>query len=186
MILDIKSGKVEPWAALQTAAYEAMHDPVIFNEADHSYDYNGRKLPSVTEILAAEGFINKSFYDERSRQRGEYVHLATELDDLGQLDESTVDGTIRPYLEAWRAFKCDIGLRVVSVELSLANATYGYAGTIDRVCESERKTNITRAAVELHNDGRYKLISFTDKQDIYIFQAATAIHHWKINNLKRK
>jgi hypothetical protein len=70
-ILDCKSGKVLPWAALQTAGYSRLDTPVDFTKEGHLY---GGGLESVTGILKDEGFIDTRFYDDFSRQRGEYVH----------------------------------------------------------------------------------------------------------------
>jgi len=179
-ILDIKSGKAEPWARLQTAAYSLLDTPVGLDKRKHIYEGN---LPSVTEILAAEGFIDDRFFDEWSRDRGTYVHLATHLDDMGDLDEDTVDPVIVPYLEAWRRFKKESGFMVEQSEISLASKAYHYAGTIDRIGYFPAGS-ITRAAVELHNDGTYKIYPFNDRTDKQIWLSVVAIHYWKHNNLK--
>ena len=103
--IDIKSGKAEPWAALQTAAQSLLNDfTVTFEPEGHVYTWNGRRLPSITQILKAEGFIDTSHYDEWSRDKGSMVHLACHYDLAGELDEDTLDDEIRPYLAAFRKF----------------------------------------------------------------------------------
>lgn len=53
-ILDKKTGKAEPWAALQLAAYTLLDAPAAFEVEGHRYR-NG--LESVTQILkAVSGF----------------------------------------------------------------------------------------------------------------------------------
>jgi len=186
-VLDLKSGKAEPWAKIQTAAYTLLDTPVDFEAEGHIYYCPEviARLYSVTEILTAEGFIDKTWYDEWSRTRGEYVHLACHLDDIGELDESTVDETIMPYLEAWRKFKRESGFVVEQSEKPMANLHYMYAGTPD--CIGHFPTGvIKRMALELHKDGTYKPDYHTDQNDVNIWKATLAVYFWKLNNLKRK
>ena len=179
--LDIKSGKVMPWTAIQTAAYSLMDTPVDFIEEGHRYTLNGVSLESVTGILAAEGFIDTAFYDEYSRTRGTYVHAARHLDDNGDLEESTLDPVIAPYLEAWRRFKRESGFVVDQSEIPLANALYKYAGKPDVI--GHFPTGIMkRGAVELHDDGKYRLIPYTDRGDVSLWLAVLAVHNWKKNH----
>lgn len=182
-IIDKKTGKAEPWTALQTAGYELLDTPVEFTEEGHIYILDGVILPSVTGILKAEGFVDDRFFDEYSRERGSIVHLATHYDDLGELDEGSLDPVIVPYVEAWRRFKRESGFVVCQSEIPMANLTYRFAGKPDAV-GSFPSGNLKRAAVELHNDGTYKLLPFTDRQDRGVFLAALACYHWKQNNLK--
>lgn len=172
-----------PWVRLQTAAYSLLADPVEFTADGHIYTLDGLILPSVTGILKAEGFIDDRFFDDYSRDRGTYVHLATHMDDMGDLDDDTVDPVIVPYLKAWRRFKKESGFVVEQSEISLASKAYNYAGTIDRIGRFP-SGSITRAAVELHNDGTYKLYPFTDRTDKHIWLSVVAVHHWKQNNLR--
>lgn len=172
-----------PWVRLQTAAYSLLADPVEFTADGHIYTLDGLILPSVTGILKAEGFIDDRFFDDYSRDRGTYVHLATHMDDMGDLDDDTVDPVIVPYLKAWRRFKKESGFVVDQSEISLACKVYHYAGTIDRIGYFPAGS-ITRAAVELHNDDTYKIYPFNDRADKQIWLSVVAIHYWKHNNLK--
>ena len=180
-IIDCKSGKVMPWTAIQLAAYSLLDVPVDFTEEGHRYTLNGERLASVTGILAAEGFIDTAFYTEYGRQRGSFVHLARHYDDIGCLDESTIDPEIAPYLEAWRRFKRESGFVVCQSEIPLANLTYRYAGKPD-VIGNFPKGNIKRAAVELHDDATYRLITFTNRQDWNLWLSVLAVHNWKKNH----
>lgn len=180
-IIDIKSGHAEPWAAIQTAAYTMLDAPCEFEAEGHKY---GNGLESVTGILKAEGFIDTRFYDDWSRDRGSMIHLATAYDDQGELDEETLDPVILPYLEAWRRFRKESGFVPEKIEPSMMSTAYRYAGTPDRI--GELPGRIKRAAVELHDDGTYKLVPFTDRQDVNLWLAALSVHNWKKNKLRRQ
>jgi hypothetical protein len=186
-ILDIKSGHVEPFTALQLAAYSLLDAPVEFIEEGHIYtdapvDGIGVRYESVTTILKAEGLIDTRFYDDWSRDRGSMIHLATAYDDRNELDEENLDPVIRPYLEAWQKFRRESGFIPEKIEVPGMSTVYRYAGTPDRIGELPGK--IKRAAVELHDDGTYKLVPFTDRQDMNIWLSVLAVHNWKRNTLK--
>lgn len=183
--IDIKTGKAEPWAALQLAAYSLLDSAdVEFDEATHTYSYNGVVLPSVTQILQAEGFVNTAFYDEWSRNKGSMVHLAVKYYLSGELDEETLDPEIVPYLTAFKRFCDDTAFTVDQTEIPKRHTIYKYAGTPDIIGGALDK-KCHRYALELHNNGKYTLIPFTDRNDGQIFLAAVACHNWKKNNLRR-
>lgn len=180
--LDKKTGHAEPWAALQLSGYTLLDAPVEFEADGHIYTHSGVRLESVTEILKAEGFIDTRFYDDWSRDKGSMVHLATHYDDMGELDEQSLDPVIVPYLEAWRKFKRESGFVVERSEVPMMSTVYKYAGTPDVI--GELPGRIKRAAVELHDDGTYKLIPYQDRQDVNLWLSILAVHNWKRNNLK--
>lgn len=186
-VLDIKSGKAEPWAALQTAAYTLVEESpeLEFIEDIHRYRFRGTILPSVTTILKDEGFIDTSFYNEYGRTRGTYVHKARYLDDCGELDEDSIDPAIEPYLQAWRKFRAESGFTPIISEVPMVCTSLLYAGTPDAIGKFPSGV-ITRAAVELKNDGTYRLIPHTDQNDIDIWRAVVAVRNWKRNNLRRQ
>lgn len=183
-IIDIKTGKALPWAAIQTAAYSLLDAPVLFVKQGHLYTAGGISLESVTGILKAEGLINTKFYTDEGRERGSYVHKVRYLDDSWQLGEGDIDSSAVPYVAAWRKFKQESGFVVEKSETPMMSAAYRYAGTPDAIGHFP-DGRIKRAAVELHNDGTYKLIPYTDRQDVAIWLSVLAVHNWKINNLRR-
>jgi hypothetical protein len=182
-----------------------------FDEASHTYTWAGQKVPSVTQILEPikdydgipAAILNKA------RERGQKVHLATELDDKGSLDPDSVSDEIRPYLEAWRAFKRDRGVVVLEIEARVYNAAHGYAGTLDRVIgipeqgdylidvkatasikaavgpqtaaykEAYGAKELKRGVVQLCNDGTYKFRELPSPRDWMIFQACHLIHKYR-------
>lgn len=185
---------------------------VEFDEAKHIYTVDGEDYPSVTQILKAEGFIDTSWFTEHGRDRGKLAHKCTYLDDTGELDESSVDPVLMPYLVAYRRFKRDSGFVVSMSETPLAAEAYRFAGTPDRTGSFNDATcaildiktgsvepwaglqlaaytillgsPYKRFALQLKSDGSYRLIPFTDRQDRQIFLSALAVYHWKNNNLK--
>lgn len=186
-IIDLKTGKAQPWTALQLAAYTLLDSVnVLFTDGDHSYQSfaGGKYYPSVTEILKAEGYIDTTYYTEYGRDRGSFVHLACHYDDIGDLDEDTIDPEIKPYLDAYRRFKAESGFVVERSETPMMSTKYLFAGMPDKI-GAFPSGSIKRAAVELHNDGSYRLIPYTYRNDINVWLAVLAGFNWKRNFLKK-
>lgn len=192
-----------------------MTNPKIeFIPEPHSIKVNGITVPTITQILEAEGFIDKSWYDEDSRDRGTHVHLACHLDNICQLDEESVDPIVAGYLESWRKFKRTCNYRPQLSEQPLGSDRWWFGGVLDSAGRLnntgaivEIKTGIVepwvalqtaaqeillgaphkRFAVQLFDDGTLaKLTTFTNSTDANIFQAALSLYNWKKNNLKRR
>ena len=185
VVIDIKSGKAEAWVGLQTAAQSLLNSPeVAFEPEGHVYTHNGVIVPSITQILTNEGFIDTSWFDDWSRDKGSMVHLACHYDLSGDLDEETLDDEIRPYLAAFRKFMSESGFQVERSEVPAINTTYGYAGTPDLTGCFPKPTAARRFALELNKEGKYKLIPYQDQQDFAVFLAAVATYKWKLNHKK--
>lgn len=134
--------------------------PILtFKEENHEYKLDGIVLPSVTGIISEMGLSglpwdiilefralkNKeievcqlsqmalAFY--QAGQFGNAAHKATELHDRGCLDLKTVDPAIIPYLEAWKKFKSEVGVKILEIEKKMFHPIYLFAGTLDRVVE---------------------------------------------------
>ena len=116
------------------AALAASQPAIDFDEANHLYFVNGKQTPSVSSILSP--LVDFSYVPretlEYASQRGTAVHRATELYDLGTLDDESVDEAVRPYLDAWKRFRQDTGFVPRLIERRVHHADYGYCGTIDR------------------------------------------------------
>ena len=181
--VDIKTGKAEPWAALQTAAQSLLNDfDVDFETEEHKYTYKGKRLPSITQILKAEGFIDDTWYNDWARDKGSHVHAAVHYDILGTLDEDDLDPEIVPYLKAFRKFMKESGFKVEKSEVPGVNTVYGFAGTPDMVGNFPSPTPVRRFALELNKNAKYKLIPHVNSGDFGVFLAAVAIWKWKENN----
>ena len=102
-----------------------------FDESKHLYTLDGRRLIGVTEAL--------SILDDRWKvdpfylERGRFIHKATELYDLGELDDSTVDERIRPYLDGYIKFEQDTDFAPTFIERTLYHPKYFYGMRIDRI-----------------------------------------------------
>lgn len=108
--------------------------PVLhFDEATHTYTLDGVQVPSVTRILKPLQDFGGIPAEVLARKAalGTAVHLATEYDDEGTLDEETVHPQVRPYLEAYRRWRTEMGVTVLGFEQQVFHPTLRYAGTYD-------------------------------------------------------
>lgn len=107
-----------------------------FDETRHIYTLDGRVLPSVTGILEAAGLIDYSFIPPATRNmalaRGSAVHLATAIDDVGDLDYDALDPILPPFCDGWRVFRSDTGFVPDLIEQRSYHPRHLYAGTRDR------------------------------------------------------
>ena len=108
-----------------------------FDRETHRYFYKNIEIPSVTSVLKSAGLV--SFIDVPDRHldfatiRGKAVHLATQYDDLGTLDEGTLHSALIGYLESWRNFKQKCSVEIIDVEKPLFSAKWMFGGTRDRL-----------------------------------------------------
>lgn len=107
-------------------------DSLTFDEVEHRYRYDGREVPSVTQILSEFGMVNDAWYREFHRWRGSVVHKCCELDDLNDLDDSSVDPRVLGHLDAYRNFRRDFQFEPVAIERRIYHPLARYAGTYDR------------------------------------------------------
>ncbi|WNO05978.1 hypothetical protein [Rhodoferax mekongensis] len=107
---------------------------IIFDEEAHIYRLNGNIVPGVTSILKplTDFSMVKTEVLESASKFGRAVHKACELDDLGELDEGSLDPALRPYLIAWRKFTADYQCEWEVVEQLVYHSALNYAGTPDR------------------------------------------------------
>ena len=101
-----------------------------FDEAQHAYYSDGRRLPSVTQIIGE--VIHRKFYaSEWHMNRGSMLHEAIHLHLQGVLDPESVDSMIQPRLDAATKFIKECNVTVIECEKRVASAGLGYAGTVD-------------------------------------------------------
>lgn len=112
----------------------AMLD-INFDPEAHSYVINGQPVPHVTQVLEPlENFAHVNSHVLRAAAEfGQHVHEACHLHDIGQLDGSTLDPALVPYLAGWQQFLEDTGAVVLESEVLVASPKYHYAGTLDKV-----------------------------------------------------
>lgn len=115
-----------------------MTPGLVFNCDAHTYHLDGRRLPSVTEILTACRILDFDGIPpdtlEYARQRGVAVHHAIRLLFEGTLDPRTVRPELEPYLFAFEKFRIATSCVPVMFETPLAHARLGFAGCPDLVC----------------------------------------------------
>jgi hypothetical protein len=93
-----------------------------FDEASHTYrDEHQIVVPSVTQLLKSEGFINFDGVPfsvlERKRRLGSLVHQATELWDRGEdLNQFDIPEAAWPYIEGYFHFVEDTKFQPVVIE----------------------------------------------------------------------
>ena len=105
---------------------------LVLEPITHTYTRDGVRVPGISEIIQSAGMVDDKWFTEYSRDRGSMAHLACQLHDEDDLDESTLDPVIRPYLEAWKKFRADTCFNPELIERKLYHPVYGYAGTLDR------------------------------------------------------
>lgn len=108
---------------------------LTFDAQSHSYQWNGKPVPSVTSVLSPIVDFSRVPPDvlKAASDFGTAVHLACELDDLGQLDEDSLDPALFAYVYAWRAFSKDHDVAWEVIEQPVYNQRMRYAGTPDRI-----------------------------------------------------
>ncbi|MEO2054703.1 MAG: hypothetical protein ABGX83_05330 [Nitrospira sp.] len=106
-------------------------DPEITLDENHIYRVDGIRKPSVSAILQSTGIVDTTFFTEYGATRGTFAHKATELHDLGDLNEDDLDKTLLPYLEAWKRYRAESGFVPSMIEKKLYSRL-GFCGTIDR------------------------------------------------------
>ena len=109
-------------------------DQLQFDEATHVYRLGPVIVPGVTSILRPLIDFSGVPPDVLARKAdlGRRVHLACQLDDEDDLDETTVEDEVAPYLCAYRQFREDTRAVVVANEQRVFHPLYRYAGTLDR------------------------------------------------------
>lgn len=126
---------------------------LTFDEPTHTYRWQGRVVPSVTQVLDSclnsFAFVAENLL-EAARDRGTYVHQLCELSDLGELDDDAErDGEHWKRLLAWRKFCSDYGANWSAIETRGYSARFGYAGTVDRRGKLERHTGTRQWIIDI-------------------------------------
>jgi hypothetical protein len=107
-----------------------------FDAATHTYRLDGELVPSVTTVLKSVGLVEYSHIPQDVLQaaahRGTAVHTALEYLDRGELDWTSLDPTIKPYVVAYERFLEDSSFIPAHIEYRVFNGLHRYAGTLDR------------------------------------------------------
>ena len=176
-----------------------------FDPETHQYRVDGEKVLSVTQVLNVCGLIDDTWYTEEGGQRGQAIHLATQLYDEDDLDWESVSPEISSYLDAYRKFRQEVSFEPDLIEHPLYSPTYRYAGTPDRTgimngenvifeIKSGQKAkwhqlqtagyallidhNVERYVVYLSGNGSYRLDQHRNSSDMNVFLSALTIAYW--------
>lgn len=106
---------------------------LVFHPVSHTYTLDGRRVPSVTQVLKPLHCLDHipPAVLERKARLGTAVHRACELHLLGTLDESTVSPEVAPYFMQFLRFLDESGFEPALTERQVVSRRYGYAGTLD-------------------------------------------------------
>ena len=119
-----------------------------YRDADHAYLLDGRRIPSVTQVLTLTGRIDDRWFTEAACERGRQVHAVCEVLDLGKPPDmlQAERAGIASYVDAYRMFLRDCRPVYDSIERGLYHKTLRYGGRPDRGC---RRLFGTSATLEL-------------------------------------
>lgn len=112
---------------------------VSFDEYEHIYALNGwRALGSVTGIMrdhkiSADWSQVPGDVLARKRDIGLAAHAAAHFYDEGDLDRTTIDPAVQPYLEAWVRFVEENDVEPLLLETPLVHPTCHVGGGVDRL-----------------------------------------------------
>jgi hypothetical protein len=109
-----------------------------FVPEEHAYIQDGVRIISVTQILNAVGLVDYSHIPEsvldHKAEIGTAAHAAAHYFDEGDLNWSTVDPEVAPYVQAWIKFREETQFIPRLIEqrgiAKLRGMSYGY--TLDR------------------------------------------------------
>lgn len=114
-------------------AVAAAEAAFAFDEKAHVYTLGGQRLPGVTEILKGLGIIDYRWAQERDLIRGQAVHLACKYLAENCLDWTSVDPSIRGYVEAYQKFLKDTSFLPQVCEKPMFNLIYRFSCTPDQI-----------------------------------------------------
>jgi len=126
-------------------------------EADsHTYWKGDRRIPSVTQIIGANGLLPD--YEFASTECGTAVHEATVWADAPERVKNEPGEEMKPYLHAWDRAKVEIGIKDwIAIERPMLCEEVGFGWTADRI--AWRKGRICPAIIEIktgkEEDGHY-------------------------------
>ena len=102
-----------------------------FEEATHQYKYNGKVIPSVTQVIRAvlgHGWSAAEWY----MQRGRAVHACAAF--IAQGVDFKSDPQISGQVAAIKKFYAEVKPEVISCEQKMVSMLFRFAGTADLIC----------------------------------------------------
>lgn len=179
-----------------------------FDPNEHRYFLDSVEIPGVTTVLKTVGLAEHRFGFGEAQYRGLHVHSACELLDLHDLDWHTIHPPWRGYVDAYDHFLTDTGFAPELIEFQTYHPAYRFAGTLDRrgqlngrnvlidlktgqpedwwkfqlagykLLGQSKFADDDRYALQLNEDGTYKLHPLTGLIDTQVFLAALTLTHY--------
>lgn len=130
---------------------------LTFDEDKHIYRWNGKSVPSVTQIIGAwlpvkgadfyvNTFSGAIIYADKFEAAGEVgkaIHKACGYVASGQgVDMLAIDSALIPPLKQFSKWVDDLKVKVRYTESPMYSEKYGFAGTPDIICEVGNDKNI--------------------------------------------
>ena len=104
-----------------------------YDDAEHTYQIDGRAAPGLSQILSLSGFLDGMMAPEDALERGKRVHKAIELHLQRDLDEASIPAEDRGYFDSFLRFE-DLGrAEFAHAEYLTGNAELWYCTQIDGV-----------------------------------------------------
>jgi len=154
-----------------------------FDEESHVYSVDGVKLPNVTSIIKGV-FGSRSWWTDRSAEKGRALHLACHYEILGRLDSSTLDPAIQGRFSAFLDFREKTSYEYVGTEERYYSPKYWFAGTVDIETQTgimDIKSSLDPAAyLQL---GAYTILRPSREAQIIELKENGS---WKLHSLKTK
>ena len=104
-----------------------------FNESDHTYWLDGKRLVSVTQVLEVLSPFNATAAGIEAGTRGTIIHDAAQFFDEECLDIDAVPEDCIGHVLAWQKFRAECKFEVLDIEKTFAHVKHGYAGRVDRI-----------------------------------------------------
>jgi len=184
---------------------------IEFDHERHEYKINGIIFPSVTTIISDLNLIDTTWFKPEHAERGNHIHLITQMIDENDLDYDTVDDSYKGYMSAYEKFLKECKPEWFEIEKIVVCNTHRYAGKFDRSGIINRKNclldvksgvshwthglqtaaykhafgdlGLKRYGLYLRKGGDYKLKEYSDRNDIKHFKNACALW-WRKNDNK--
>ena len=116
-----------------------------FDEATHTYRYNGNLVSGVTSVLENVGLSDFSMVPPdllaQAQAFGTEVHKACELTDNGLDIPDSISSATVLFVCYYIQFLNDFDVELIEVETKVFCKKYMYAGTLDRVAILRKKSN---------------------------------------------
>jgi hypothetical protein len=104
-----------------------------FDSESHVYTIDGRRVPSITQMLKATGYIDDAWYSKESCDRGTAVHAATSSYDMQALTVAECDQAYRPWLVQHARAMAILNPEWIYIEVPFGHERLRFGGRPDRV-----------------------------------------------------